>query len=86
MGRTELPCPWPFTCDLPPLPPFRLAWRKSQDEELAASVGIFPEADQDYKSCARSSVQSYLPWETASQGLTLHNPIPPISHCITGSG
>lgn len=35
------------------------------------------------EGCSRSSVQSYLPWETASQGLTLHNPIPPISHCIS---
>lgn len=33
------------------------------------------------EGCSRSSVQSYLPWEPGSQGLTLCNPIPPINHC-----
>lgn len=50
-------------------------------------MGIFPEASQPcsgYMGCGQcwSSVQSYLPWETASQGLVLCNPIPPISHRI----
>lgn len=36
--------------------------------------------------CWELCTESYLPRETASQGLTLHNPNPPISHCITGSG
>lgn len=70
------------------LAPFPLVWRKrvrrrswlllwaSFQKPVSPAQGTWP------VGCARSSVQSYPPWETSVRGSHC-SPSPPISHCIS---